>query len=80
MDLDSASGQEMDTIIFGRAVFTLENATNFSDSNRSFKDLVGGSDDLKGMGSDWSSIYSDVHGVDLVAEERDIEGGDVVRS
>ena len=81
MHLDSASGEGMDTIIFGRAVFTLESATNYSDPTRSFKDLVGGSD-LKGMDSDWSSTYSDVRGVpvDLVAEERDIEGGAVVRS
>ena len=79
MHLDSASGQGMDTIIFGRAVFTLESATNSSDPTRSFKDLVGGSN-LKGMDSDWSSMYSDGHGVDLEAEERDIERGAVVRS
>lgn len=81
MHLDSASGEGMDTIIFGRAVFTLESATNYSDPTRSFKDLVDGSD-LKGMDSDWSSTYSDVRGVpvDLVVEERDIEGGAVVRS
>ena len=79
MHPDLASGQGMDTIIFGRAVFTLESATNSSDPTRPFRDLVGGGD-LKGMDSDWSSMYSDVHGVDLVAEERDIEGGAVVRS
>ncbi|KAI1791845.1 hypothetical protein LXA43DRAFT_380256 [Ganoderma leucocontextum] len=67
MHMDTISTQQADTIIFDRAVFTLENATSYE----SFKDA--GSHMSKSMDlNDRSSVYS-VRGLDPVAEGSDQE-------